>query len=170
MMQSRWRRTPIALMAIGVAAIVLSGCSSISPLFPPDEPVRDDNGQIVEPNEQTDAFALQVGDCLNDGSATGEVTTVPTVPCSEPHDSEVYAAFELGQSSYPGEEIVQGKADAQCLTAFDQFVGEPYLESRLDFAYYYPTAESWASGDREILCVIYDPEGPVTGSLRGVTE
>ena len=95
---------------------------------------------------------------------------MPTVPCSEPHDSEIYAAFELTQSAYPGEETTQGKADALCLPAFEEFVGEPYLESRFDFAYYYPTEESWASGDREVLCVIYDPVGPVTGSLRGVTD
>lgn len=170
MIRSRRRRTPIALLAVGVAAVVLSGCSTIGPLLDPDAPVRDDEGQIVEPNEQTDAFALQVGDCLDDAAATGEVTTVPTVPCSEPHDSEIYAAFELTQSAYPGEETTQGKADALCLPAFEEFVGEPYLESRFDFAYYYPTEESWASGDREVLCVIYDPAGPVTGSLRGVTD
>lgn len=163
------RRSPIALLAVG-AAVVLTGCTALGPVVPSDAPVRDDGGQIVEPNEQTDAFALQVGDCLNDAAAAGEVTTVPTVPCDEPHDSEVYAAFELGQSKYLGEDVTIGKAEAVCLPAFEEFVGEPYLESRFDFAFYYPTEASWASGDREVLCVIYDPEGPVTGSLRGVTD
>lgn len=150
--------------------LALTGCAAFGPFVPSGEPLRDDDGQIVEANEQTDAFALQVGDCLNDATAAGEVTTVPTVPCDEPHDSEVYAAFALGESDYLGDEIVVDKAEALCLPAFEEFVGEPYLESRLDFAYYYPTEASWASGDREVLCVIYDPEGPVTGSLRGVTE
>lgn len=169
-MRFRRRRSPIALVAVGAAVVVLSGCSVFGPLVAPDAPVRDDDGQIVEPNEQTDAFALQVGDCLDDAAAAGEVTTVPTVPCTEPHDSEIYAAFELGQSTYPGEEAVRAKADVLCLPAFEEFVGEPYLDSRYDFAYYYPTEASWSSGDREVLCVIYDPTGPVTGTLRGVTD
>ncbi|MFN4001436.1 septum formation family protein [Microcella sp.] len=164
------RRRPIAILVIGAAVVALSACSAFGPLVPADEPVRDDDGRIIEPNEQTDAFALQVGDCLDDGTATGEVQTVPTVPCDEPHDSEIYSAHLLGQSQYPGDDIVVDKAEALCLPAFEQFVGEPYLESRFDFSFYYPTAESWATGDREVLCVIYDPEGPVTGTLEGVTD
>ena len=165
---TRWR--PIATLAIGAAVVALSACTALGPIVPDDEPVRDDDGRIIEPNEQTDAFALQVGDCLDDASATGEVQTVPTVPCDEPHDSEIYSSHQLGQSAYPGEEVVVDKAEALCLPAFEQFVGEPYLESRFDFSFYYPTDESWANGDREVLCVIYDPEGPITGSLEGVTD
>lgn len=164
------RRSSIAIIAVGAAAVVLSGCSALGPIIPSDEPVRDDEGLIVEPNEQTDPFLLQVGDCVNDAVATGEVTTVPTVPCSEPHDSEVYAAFTFGNSAYPGDEGVVDKAESVCLPAFEEFVGEPYLESRLDFAFYYPSEASWASGDREVLCLIFDPAGPVTGSLKGVTD
>lgn len=155
---------------MGAIAAALTGCSILGPFTPADQPVRDDDGRIIEPNDQTDAFALQVGDCLDDAAATGEVQTVPTVLCSEPHDSEIYSSHELGESPYPGEESVIEQADTVCLTAFERFVGEPYLESRFDFSYYYPTEESWDTGDREILCVIYDPEGPITGSLAGVTD
>lgn len=164
------RRPTIALLAIAVVAAALSGCTALGPFAPDDAPVRDDEGRIIEANEQTDAFALQVGDCLDDATATGEVETVPTVPCDEPHDSEIYSSHQLGQSGYPGVDVVIEQAESLCLPAFEQFVGEPYLESRFDFSYYYPTEESWANGDREVLCVIYDPEGPVTGSLAGITD
>lgn len=164
------RRRPIAFLALGAAAVALSACTALGPVVPDDEPVRDDDGRIIEPNEQTDPFALQVGDCLDDEAARGEVQSVPTVPCSEPHDSEIYSAHLLGPSSYPGQEAVIDEAQALCLPAFEQFVGEPYLESRFDFSFYYPTEQSWATGDREVLCVIFDPEGPVTGSLEGVTD
>jgi len=164
------RRLPVTILATAALAAALSGCTAFGPHVPDDAPVRDDDGRIIEPNEQTDAFALQVGDCLNDGSATGEVQTVPTVPCDQPHDSEIYFAHKLGDSSYPGVDTVIGKADVLCLPEFERFVGEPYLESRFDFSYYYPTEQSWATGDREVLCVIYDPEGLITGSLAGVTE
>ena len=164
------RRSPIAILAIGAVVAVLSGCTVFGLPSIADQPVRDDNGRIIEANEQTDAFALQVGDCLDDATQTGEVQTVPTVPCDGPHDSEVYAAFELDDADYPGADAVIEQADSLCLPAFETFVGASYLESRYDFSYYYPTEQSWAIGDREVLCVIYDPAGPVTGSLAGVGD
>ncbi|MBX9718616.1 MAG: septum formation family protein [Microbacteriaceae bacterium] len=164
------RRRLVLAIITGTAVAALAGCTVFAPFAPSGEPVRDDEGRIIEPNEQTDAFALRVGDCLDNATATGEVQTVPTVPCDGPHDGEIYSAHLLGQSGYPGEDAVLGQAEALCLAAFEDFVGEPYLDSRFDFSYYYPTAASWATGDREVLCVIYDPEGPVTGSLAGVTD
>jgi hypothetical protein len=164
------RRLPVAILATAAVAAALSSCSLLGPVGIDSQPVRDDGGVIVEPNEQTDAFALAVGDCLNDATATGEVQTVPTVPCNEPHDGEIYSSHRLGESSYQGDAVVIDEAESLCLLAFDEFVGEPYLNSRFDFSYYYPTEASWARGDREVLCVIYDPEGPVTGSLEGVTD
>ncbi len=170
MSASTRRRLPIAIIATAVVVAALSGCTSAGTTAPDDAPIRDDTGQIIDANAQTDAFALQVGDCLNDARANGEVVTVPTVPCDLAHDSEIYSAHELGESSYPGEELVISEAEALCIPAFEQFVGEPYLDSRFDFSYYYPTDASWAGGDREVLCVIYDPEGQITGSLAGVTD
>ncbi len=164
------RRLPVAIIATAVVAAAVSGCSLIGAVGTDTQPLRDENGVIIEANEQTDAFTLAVGDCLNDASATGEVQTVPTVPCDEPHDGEIYSAHRLGESSYRGDAVVIDEAESLCLPAFETFVGEPYLDSRLDFSYYYPTEASWASGDREVLCVIYDPEGPVSGSLEGVTD
>jgi hypothetical protein len=164
------RRLPVAILAAAVVAVAVSGCSLFGPVASNTLPVRDDNGVIIETNEQTDAFTLVVGDCLNDATVTGEVQTVPTVPCDEPHDGEIYSSHTLGESSYRGDDVIIGEAESLCLSAFEAFVGEPYLDSRFDFSYYYPTEASWARGDREVLCVIYDPEGQVTGSLNGVTD
>lgn len=164
------RRLPTAIFAAAAVAVAVSGCSLFGPVASNTQPVRDDNGVIVDTNEQTDAFELVVGDCLNDASATGEVQTVPTVPCDEPHDSEIYSAHLLGESTYRGDDVIIAEAESLCLPAFEEFVGEPYLDSRFDFSYYYPTEASWANGDREVLCVIYDPAGQVTGSLKGVTN
>jgi len=30
-----------------------------------------------------------------------------------------------------------------------------------------PVEEGWRAGDREVICNIYDPDGNVSGSLRG---
>jgi len=53
----------------------------------------------------------------------------------------------------------------------DAFVGVRSEDSIYDFGYLYPLAESWATGDREILCVIYDPAGKIgSGSLAGAAR
>jgi hypothetical protein len=167
-MHTRTRRAAAQVGAVVGVVVLLAGCSDFGEQAPDNQPVRDEEGLIVEPNDLTDAFALQLGDCLNDEALRGEVQTVPTVACTEPHDGEIYASHQLEASPYPGNEAIIAQAEALCETSFDVFVGLPYLDSPLDYSFYHPTQQSWVTGDREVLCVIYDPSGPVTGSLEGV--
>ncbi|KRF32633.1 septum formation family protein [Yonghaparkia sp. Soil809] len=160
-------RRALAALALVSATAALSGCAFLSQFTGGGEAERDTEGQVIEGNDSTDVFTIQVGDCLNDAEATEQVETVPTTPCDEPHDSEVYASVIMSEDDYPGEDAILERADSECLTGFESFVGASYDESPYDFSYYFPTEGSWAQGDREILCVIYDPAGPVTGSLEG---
>lgn len=72
---------------------------------------RGDSGEI-ETAGSVDAFAIQVGDCFDDQSGfSDEVSDVPGVPCSVPHDNEVYATFDLEQGEWPGEDLLNELAD-----------------------------------------------------------
>jgi hypothetical protein len=118
---------------------------------------------------EVDVFDLEVGDCLAEIQDTEEIVSLPTVPCSEPHSEEVYAAVTLPEGDFPGEEAVAAQADELCTAEFESFVGLPYEESVLYYNYLYPSDEqSWNSGYREVVCSVYDPAGEVSGSLRGV--
>ncbi|MDO9590887.1 MAG: septum formation family protein, partial [Microcella sp.] len=152
---SRWTRAT-ALLAVSAATVALSGCSILNQLTGGGQPTRDDSGQVVEGNDNTDVFALQVGDCLNDATASETVDTIPTVPCAEPHDSEIYASIIMSGDTYPGQDAVIAEADQACLDAFAGFVGVSYADSVYYYSYYFPTEGSWGNGDREILCTIYD--------------
>ncbi|MGY6497404.1 MAG: septum formation family protein [Microcella sp.] len=169
-MTSRARLRRAGLLAIATAAAIsLAGCSLLGSAFGGDTTARDDDGQVVEQNDAADVFTIRVGDCLNDASAGDEVTEVPLVPCSEPHDSEVFASIIMTGDAFPGNDAVIAEADDACFERFEEFVGIPYVDSIYDFSYYFPTEGSWAGGDREILCVIYDPAGQkLTGSLEGI--
>lgn len=156
-----------ALVAVTAAGFALSGCSLL-PTFGGGTATRDDSGEVVEGNDSTDVFTLQVGDCLNDATAAETVETIPTVPCSEPHDSEIFASFLIDGDAFPGTDVVIEQADAGCLEAFPGFVGIEYADSIYYYSYYFPTEGSWANGDREVLCTIYDEAGPVTGSLQNI--
>lgn len=141
----------LALTVVSAASLALAGCS----LF----------------GGEADVFSIKVGDCLNDSAATGEVETVPKVDCSEAHDSEAFATHDLADGDYPAQDAMFAEADAACEAAFDGYVGVSYDESTLAYSYYFPTEESWATGDREILCVLIevDENGnavQTTGSLK----
>ena len=165
------RRSSLVLAAAAALALGLTGCSGINSMMGGE--TRDDtSGEIVE-GGTTDVFQLRVGDCLNDelSETATEVTDVPTVPCSDAHSYEVFQNITMAEADeYPGETDTVAQADSDCQAAFEGFVGLSYEESQYDFSYYYPTEESWGSGDRVINCLITDPAGPNTGSLAGVAS
>jgi hypothetical protein len=131
---------------------------------------RDESGAIVAEGS-VDAFQMRVGDCFDDGSTfdDDEVNSVPGVPCSQPHDNEVYALFDVNHASFPGDDMA-AIAHEGCLERFEGFVGKDYDSSSLDIATLYPSRESWQQqNDREVVCVVYDMDASkLTGSVKGL--
>ncbi|WP_168915409.1 septum formation family protein [Microcella flavibacter] len=154
-MSAAGRRSAAAPRALGIvaiaAALALAGCA--------------DGGEQEEP--RGNVFSLEVGDCLGDAELGAELDSVVLLPCDEPHTSEIYASIIVGDTEFPGLEAITAEADERCLAEFEGFTGGAWADSAYDFTYLHPTAGSWANGDREILCQIYDPAGPTTGSLQG---
>jgi hypothetical protein len=134
---------------------------------------RDASGAIVS-GGNVGAFAIQLGDCFDDTPASGaddsgEVTSLPGVPCAEPHDNEVYAVFDVDYEAFPGDDVMGQLAFDECLARFEGFVGAVYEDSSLDITALYPSSQSWgAQGDREVVCAVYDMNlGKLTGSVEG---
>jgi Septum formation len=154
-------RRSVAGLAIGLAAVALTGCSVIGGLL--------NNGK-------SDVFTIKVGNCLNAGTTDGTVSEVPIVDCEKPHDTEAFSSIIMTDDSFPGDKAVTDRAEQECYDAFEPFAGASYDDSpELDVSYYFPTETSWKGGDREILCLIYsiDADGnPIksTGSLKGAAQ
>ena len=154
----------IAVTTIAAAGLLLSGCSLLNQVT--NNTPRDASGSATAANNNADVFSIKVGDCLNDATASGTVTTAPIVPCSQPHDSEAFTSITMKDGDFPGTDAVKAQADQGCAGAFPGFVGIPYNDSKLDISYYFPTSDSWANGDREILCTVYDDGVKTTGTLK----
>lgn len=163
---SSGRLGTIALLT-AASALVLTGCGNSETRNPA-------TGEIVE-GGTTDIFTLQIGDCIVDPAAAGatsddpvETASVSTVPCAESHDYEVYFHSTVSLTEYPeDEDELWYEGEEICYNAFQSFVGTPYETSTLDFFYYVPTKESWTlANDRAVDCLVFDPAGPVTGSLK----
>jgi Septum formation/Protein of unknown function (DUF2510) len=132
---------------------------------------EDTSSDTTADSETTDVFAIGVGDCLTDESSVeGDVTDVQTIACDQPHAREVYHSYIIEADELPGQTEMESIVEEQCLSAFDTFVGMPYADSKYDITYLPPTDESWSAGDRELLCLIFDPAGNTTGSLQGSNQ
>ena len=133
---------------------------------------RDAAGNIVD-GGSLDAFTIRLGDCFNDTGAlgadeAGEISSLPGVPCSDPHDNEVYAVFDVSFDAFPGEDRMADAAFEQCLGRFAAFVGVDYESSVLDITALYPSSQSWdVQDDREVVCAVFEMNGEkLTGSAK----
>nr|WP_241732225.1 septum formation family protein [Galbitalea soli] len=99
---------------------------------------------------------LTVGQCVDDRHTAGTLATVPVVPCSAAHDSEVFDVFALPDGAFPGDAEVTHRAITGCSAAFTTFTGvAPASTVTLDFSWFFPTAASWKRGDRGIQCLVF---------------
>jgi Septum formation len=173
-------RSALALAGTAVAlSLALTGCSALSGILGGGDAQRDDKGNVTE-ESTIDIFALKVGDCMPASDTNGEISDADVVPCSEPHADEVFFEFELADGDLPTEEEITAEVEAQCVPAFNDFVGFDYYESALDFWWLTPTEETWTqANDRMVQCVIYEPDPAdatgqtqleVTGSLAGAAR
>jgi hypothetical protein len=117
---------------------------------------------VNPPGSTTTIAALAVGDCFAD-TAEG----YPKVACTEDHAGEVFAVLEHPPAAtYPGEERFTSWADPLCYVRFSSYTGVDYSDSSLDYSFLFPSAAGWLSGDREVICFLFDPAGNLSQPVR----
>jgi hypothetical protein len=130
-------------------------------------------GSSAPAGEETSVFDIEAGDCFSvDESA--EIETVFVVDCESPHIYEAYEVFdhEAGaDAEYPGDDEILEYADTECQVPFEEFVGIAYEDSIWFITSVTPSAETWAEGDREIICTVaLEDYSEVTGSAGDSAE
>ncbi|MCW4386600.1 septum formation family protein [Salinibacterium sp. SYSU T00001] len=154
-------RHAIAATALAAATVIaLTGCSIGA--------ISQSITNAVEGKE--DVFSIEVGDCFNDDTgAVEEISSVKMPECTEEHDNEAYYIYDVSDDDFPSYDAAAIEEDAEygCFSQFEQFVGASVEETSLHYSYFYPSAASWEQGDREILCLAYDLDGPISEPLGG---
>ena len=125
---------------------------------------------------QTSVFDLDAGDCFT--IDTDEVLTVGLVECTGAHLYEVFALLDHpagAREPFPGDQALLEFADTACQPPFEEYVGHDYQTSIWYISALRPSEETWADGDREIVCALnqQDDAGDpivVTGSAQGAGE
>lgn len=169
----RMRRSRI-VVGLGLA-LVLAACSDDSGGGGDDvaDAPATSTSAPVEEREQA-VFDFEIGDCFDDPDGVdleqegGDVLeSVVSVGCDQAHDNEVIHLFEVDDATFPGQEVLQDRADEQCQARWPDYIGTAYADSELESFPLVPTAESWKRGDREIVCAVYLPDEKLVGSVRG---
>ena len=142
-----------------------------------DSTERDDKGQIVTAGD-LGVFKLNIGDCVNDLSTTGEIESVTGVPCAQPHRWEAYDKTQVNLGTYDEPTVVKA-AETFCTDSYDKNVfpnvqrmydqagaeQQKTLE-RIEMTFLYPTTESWDQDDREVTCFVGNGSDFVVGKYR----
>ncbi|MDA0256261.1 MAG: septum formation family protein, partial [Chloroflexi bacterium] len=159
-------------MAVVAAALLIVSATACG-----GGPDRDESGQIVETGD-LGVFDVRLGDCFDDPPSIAEgedieVDSLVAVPCSEPHDNEVYALLDYpagDDEPYPGTTALEEYGLGVCFSAFRSYVGRVYESSDLDFFSLTPRRDGWEQiNDREIICALYEVDlGRLTGSMKDI--
>jgi hypothetical protein len=111
---------------------------------------------------------LRVGDCFVIPNGTS-IQTVEKLACTESHNAEVIFVGEHDGTTYPISLTLDRYIDENCVPAFEPYVGRPFeSDPAMTIGYFYPSRETWDSGDRTITCYVSQPDdGPMTESVKG---
>jgi Septum formation len=109
-------------------------------------------------------FTLHEGDCVDSPNAQ----LVSILPCSTPHEAEVFATFALPASPWPGTTAIATAASSGCGTRLNGYLN-PQLAISLTQSYVYPDQVAWTAGTRTVVCEVRASSGNLTGSVRGAT-
>ncbi len=111
-------------------------------------------------------FDFAIGKCVDRQGSEFEER-----PCDEPHDFQVYSAFQYDEGlDFPGAGVVEQDAETFCIDAFEGFVGSSYESSIYFVTTLRPSQSSWRQGDQEIVCLLQAETGQLTKDLQGAAE
>jgi hypothetical protein len=114
---------------------------------------------------------LALGQCYDPISDPDDDSLLAAIllPCDQPHLHEVFGVAEVAgapTAPYPGDDDIDDEAVDVCDAAFEEYVGIDFDESRYGYVYYTPSEETWAGGDRAVVCVVEEDGDPITGSVK----
>jgi Septum formation/Domain of unknown function (DUF4190) len=111
-------------------------------------------------------FALATGDCFDNPTDTQDIESVTAIPCTQPHDSQVFAKFDLSgdDDAYPAPDALNKLADTGCNSRTGS-IDKPKTTAAMTIRVLFPEQDAWANGQRTVSCLIVNPKPTLTTSL-----
>lgn len=163
--RSKRRRQVTIVIGLVVAVFVIG--AALAALLRVTVAERGADGAIVRAGQLPSA-ELAPGDCFAVPDPNSNVVSIVRAqPCDDPHDLEAFHTFDsVHVGAFPGEDGFTDEAQALCLPAFRSYVGAAVDDTQLRVYTVVPSADSWATGDRRVVCAAFDPDTQLTGSVR----
>ena len=156
------RRNPALAGVLAFGGVVLA-MSLISRAIAGDADENPD--QRMSGAGDRSAVSLAMGDCFT-SSQHKEVYSAVPVPCSRPHDGEVFATIALDGSS-GADDVLARQSYHRCSDRLTDYVMDDWsLPHTTGVNYYYPIREVQRSDNRTVTCFTADTNGQTTGSVR----
>jgi len=166
-----------ALWTLGFVLLIVAAVESSTPsgpVTPTTSPTASPTAEptteppiTTAPSTAISATDLQVGDCLNDLTDSTDVSSLPSVPCSQPHQGEVFAVFDLPPGPYPGAAGVDDLVSKGCNARLADYSPSAPSDDAIGLFSVYPLEQNWDRGDREVVCIAKATSGSSTGSIKG---
>ena len=159
-------------LVVGGVGVTLAG-ALFTALTVTNELSWDQTGSSTSSTTQPTGQQLRAGECLAGSnmdlsSSTPWPDYVTVVACTKRHEAEVFFAGNNWPQSlaYPGKGAVDSQFDARCGEVFTAYDGIDASQSAFTYTGIVPDSSGWASGDRSLVCVAYEPSpsGPSGGT------
>jgi len=166
----------VVVRIIIVAAFAIYGYFTLSD-SESDETVRDTSGEVIEGGD-VGITALQIGDCYQfptgfielEENESLEFEELSVVPCTVPHDAEIFSSKVLSGTYYPGDDAFMGELSDFCFDDYQSYTGVAFYDDGPHVINLTnPSKEGWEDHGRKTLtCSVAMKNGEKLGaSVRG---
>jgi hypothetical protein len=136
-----------------VVFLLIAGGIALYHFATADNAQRNSNGQVSQAGS-LNAWDLAVGDCFDAPSATTDISTIKAIPCTQAHDSQVYAEPAITESTYPGDSTLTTEAKNDCSSDSAQSTIASDTPSSVQLTDYLPQDATTFASQRYIICVL----------------
>jgi len=144
-----------------VAIVVIVAVTAVSKAH------RSTTGTITG-SGQVDIFSLRVGDCFQNpppGETKLGVAQVTAVPCTTPHNAQVFAQFNSTDATYPGRQALVHEARHGCRAQEAASLDKSKITGTMTLRFLFPVPQAWTAGRRALTCLVVDSTKDLTSSL-----
>ena len=162
-----WTIGIVLLIVLAIASSTPAGDTATLPTTAPTLATTTAAPSTSTPSTAISATDLEVGECLNGLQESTDVSSVPSVPCAQPHQGEVFAVFDLPPGDYPGKTAVEDQVEKGCDDRLAAYSPSTPGDQSIDQFFIYPQEQNWTNGDREVVCIAKAVSGTTSGTIRG---
>jgi len=154
-------RTVVGRVVIG---LVVAGCVAGYHFATAHPAQRSSTGQVSQAGS-VQAWDLKVGDCFDEPTAESRIESLTAIPCTQAHDSQVFAEPKIKESSYPGESTVSDEAGSLCGEDSAQSTISQDAPESVEISALYPqNADTFNDGTDYVTCYLVSDSKNLTKS------